>query len=79
MKEEYTWKWIEAAGSRLELEGELTTEFYHMMVTAYFEGIFEVVRHGMGLDDAKKYVAMMGKYHHAGFLAIVGEEKAETE
>ena len=57
----------------------VSMEVYHMMVTAYFEGIFEVVRHGMGLDDAKKYVAMMGKYHHAGFLAIVGEEKAETE
>lgn len=78
MEEEYTWKWIEATGSRLEPEGELTTEFYHMMVTAYFEGIFEVVRHGMGLDDAKKYVAMMGKYHHAGFLAIVGEQVPEN-
>ena len=78
MEEEYTWKWIEATGSRLEPEGELTTEFYHMMVTAYFEGIFEVVRHGMGLDDAKKYVAMMGKYHHAGFLAIVGEQAPEN-
>ena len=74
MEEEYTWKWIEATGSRLEPEGELTTEFYHMMVTAYFEGVFEVVRHGMGVDDAKKYVAMMGKYHHAGFLAIVREQ-----
>ena len=54
-------------------------DFYHMMVTAYFEGIFEVVRHGMDREDAKKYVAMMGKYHHGGFLAIVGEETAETK
>lgn len=73
MEEEYTWKWIETTGSHLEPMGEMTTEFYHMMVTAYFEGIFEVVRHEMGREDAKKYVAMMGKYHHAGFLAIVGE------
>ena len=50
-----------------------------MMVTAYFEGIFEVVRHGMDREDAKKYVAMMGKYHHGGFLSIVGEETAETK
>ena len=47
------------------------------MVTAYFEGIFEVVRHKMSREDAKKYVAMMGKYHHAGFLAIVGEQAPE--
>ena len=79
MEEEYTWKWLEATGSRLEPMGGLTADFYHMMVTAYFEGIFEVVRHGMDREDAKKYVAMMGKYHHGGFLAIVGEETAETK
>lgn len=73
VEEEYTWKWLEATGSRLEPEGELTREFYHMMVTSYFEGIFEVVRHEMGVEDAKKYVSMMGKYHHAGFLAIAGD------
>ena len=65
-------KWIEATGSLLEPEGELTMEFYHIMVTAYFEGVFEVVRHGMGLDDAKKYAAMMGKYHHAASLQLSG-------
>lgn len=79
MEEEYTWKWLEATGSRLEPMGGLTADFYHMMVTAYFEGIFEVVRHGIDREDAKKYVAMMGKYHHGGFLAIVGEETAETK
>jgi len=77
LEEEYTWKWLEATGSRLEAEGEMTKEFYHIMVTAYFEGIFEVVRHKMSREDAKKYVAMMGKYHHAGFLAIVGEQALE--
>ena len=77
--DQYTWKWLEATGSRLEPMGGLTADFYHMMVTAYFEGIFEVVRHGMDKEDAKKYVAMMGKYHHGGFLAIVGEETAETK
>ncbi|MCM1210317.1 MAG: TetR/AcrR family transcriptional regulator, partial [Blautia sp.] len=56
-----------------EPEGEMTREFYHMMVTSYFEGIFEVVRHGMCVEDAKKYISMMGKYHHAGFLAMAGD------
>ena len=77
IEEEYTWKWMEATGSRMEPEGGMTREFYHIMVTAYFEGIFEVVRHKMSREDAKKYVAMMGKYHHAGFLAIVGEQTPE--
>lgn len=79
IEEEYTWKWMEATGSKMELEGEVTKEFYHIMVTSYFEGIFEVVRHKMGREDAKKYVAMMGKYHHGGFLAIVGEGTTEIK
>lgn len=74
IEEEYTWKWLEATGSRMEPEGKMTKEFYHMMTTAYFEGIFEVVRHQMSREDGKKYVAMMGKYHHAGFLAIAGSQ-----
>lgn len=74
MEEEYTWKWLEITGSRMEPDGEMTKEFYHIMTTSYFEGIFEVVRHKMGREDAKKYIAMMGKYHHAGFLAIAGNE-----
>lgn len=72
MEGEYTWKWMEATGSRMELEGETTKEFYHIMTTSYFEGIFEVVRHKMSREDAKKYVAMMGKYHHVGFQGIIG-------
>lgn len=79
IEEEYTWKWMEVTGTHLEPEGGLTAEFYYMMVTAYFEWIFEVVRHEMKREDAKKYVTMMGKYHHGGFLAIVGEGTAEVK
>ena len=74
LEEEYTWKWMEATGSRMDSADGMTEAFYHIMVTSYFEGIFEVVRHKMGREEAKKYVSMMGKYHHAGFLAIVGSE-----
>lgn len=73
IEEEYTWKWMEETGSRMELEDEMSKEFYHIMATSYYEGIFEVVRHGMSREDAKKYIAMMGKYHHAGFLAIANQ------
>lgn len=70
VEEEYTWKWMEATGSRMEPQGEMTKEFYHIMVTAYFEGVFEVIRHGMPREDAKRYISMLGKYHHAGFQAV---------
>lgn len=72
IEEEYTWKWMEVTSSRMEPEDEMTKEFYHIMATSYYEGVFEVVRHKMSREDAKKYVAMMGKYHHAGFQGIIG-------
>lgn len=77
-EEEYTKKWMEVTGFCLAPEGVLTAEFYHMMVTAYFEGIFEVVRHDMNREEAKKCVAMMGKYHRGGFLAIVEGKTTES-
>lgn len=73
VEEEYTWKWMDVTGAAPKLSGAVTRELYHMMVTAYFEGIFEVVRHGMSREDARKYISLLGKYHHAGFMAIAEE------
>lgn len=70
IEEEYTYKWMEVTGYAPEVEGTMTRELLHMVFTSYFEGIFEVVRHGIGREDAKKYINMLGTYHHAGFLAI---------
>ena len=70
LEEEYTWKWMEATGICMEPEDEMMKGFYHMMVTSYFEGIFEVIRHGVSRKDAQIYISMMGKYHHAGFQAM---------
>ena len=73
VEEEYTYKWMEVTGFHPELSGTMTRELYHMVVTSYFEGIFEVIRHDISREDGKKYVSMLGKYHHAGFKAIVKE------
>ncbi|MDO4322922.1 MAG: TetR/AcrR family transcriptional regulator [Lachnospiraceae bacterium] len=70
VEEDYTWKWMEVTGSASELNEAMPRELYHMVVTSYFEGIFEVIRHEMSRENAKKYISMLGKYHHAGFAAI---------
>lgn len=70
IEEDYTWKWMEVTGSASELNAAMPRELYHMVVTAYFEGIFEVIRHEMSRENAKKYISMLGRYHHAGFAAI---------
>lgn len=68
MEEEYTGKWMEATGSRMETEGEMTKEFYHIMTTSYFQGIFEVVRHKMGREDAQKICCDDGKIPSCGIF-----------
>ena len=55
--------------------GAVTEEFMHIVATAYFDGLFEVVRHNMPLEDAKRYVKMLQKYHMAGFDTIFWPEK----
>lgn len=71
IEEEYTWKWMEVTGYAPKKEGTITKDLLHMVFTSYFEGIFEVVRHGIEREEAKKYVDMLGNYHRAGFLALM--------
>lgn len=74
---EYTYKWMEATGCRLEVEGEITKDLLHIVNTSYFEGVFEVIRHDMSREEAKKYISILGKYHHDGFQAIVSWDAEE--
>lgn len=74
-EEEYTYKWMEVTGYEPEMGGAMTRELFHMIVTSYFEGLFEVVRHEINREDAKRYIQMLGTYHHAGFLAVAKSEE----
>ena len=67
---EYTYKYMEAIGYPKQVGDAATETVLHMVTTAYFEGIFEVVRHGMSREDAKQYIDLLGRYHHTGFGAI---------
>ena len=67
---EYTYKYMETIGYPKQMGDAATETVLHMVTTAYFEGIFEVVRHGMSREEAKKYIDLLGRYHHTGFGAI---------
>lgn len=71
LETEYTYKWMEVTNCRLEVEGDITKNLLHILDTSYFEGIFEVIRHDMSREEAKRYISILGKYHHEGFRAIV--------
>lgn len=74
---EYTYKYMEVAGYPFSVTDSMRENILHIVTTSYFEGLFEVIRHGMGREDAKKYIALLGTYHHAGFSAIFYPEGAE--
>ena len=57
----YTYRYMEV----------ITEDFVHIMTTALFESIFEVVRHKMTKEDAVRYIDMLSLYHYAGWDAIL--------
>ena len=67
---EYTYKYMEVIGCESVKSGLVTEEFIHIIVTAYFNGMFEVVRHNMDRAAAHRYVKMLNCYHMAGFSTV---------
>lgn len=72
---EYTYKYMEVIGCPAVETGEVTEEFLHIVTTAYFEGLFEVVRHQMDRETAGRYVRMLERYHAAGFDTFLYSDK----
>ena len=67
---DYTYKYMEVIGCESVKSGLVTEDFIHIIVTAYFNGMFEVVRHNMGKADAVKYVKLLNRYHMQGFSTV---------
>ena len=74
---DYTYKYMEVIGSKSIASGVVTEDFLHIVTTAYFTSLFEVVRHNMKKEEAKRYAHMLQKYHAAGFDTIFAPEKYE--
>lgn len=67
---EYTYKYMETVGYPAQFDDALTEKLLHIVTTSRFESIFEVIRHGMSREEAKKYIELLSRYHRTGFLAI---------
>ena len=67
---EYTYKYMEVIGCESVKSGLITEDFIHIVTTAYFNGMFEVVRHNMDRAAAHRYVKMLNDYHMAGFGTV---------
>lgn len=67
---EYTYKYIQLTEPKGEGTRYITEEFVHIMTTALFESMFEVVRHNMSKERAVRYLEMLERYHYNGWAAI---------
>lgn len=67
---DYTYKYMDVIGCESVKSGLVTEDFIHIIVTAYFNGMFEVVRHNMSKADAVKYVKLLNRYHMQGFSTV---------
>ena len=67
---EYTHKYMEATAF-LQDGSMITEDFVHITARAMFDSMFEVVRHRMDRDTARKYIHMLEKYHYGGWGALI--------
>ena len=74
---EYTYKYMEVINCESVKSGVVTEDFIHIIVTAYFNGMFEVVRHNMSRDDARKYIRLLNRYHMQGCSTVFNPEISE--
>ena len=74
---ETTYRYIEAVGNDAVEAGRLTPEIMHMINTACFTGIFEIVRHDMDREAAKHYVDRLCRFYRAGWSTIFYPDRDE--
>lgn len=67
---EYTYRFMDATGIQMKEGERITKNFMHIMNKALFESFFEVVRHNMSKEEARRYICMLEKYHSAGWDVI---------
>ena len=67
---EYTVKYMEATKDDALKNEMITTEFLHIVTSAYFSGIFEMVRHDMKREDGMLYAKQLREFYYAGFAKV---------
>ena len=67
---EYTYKYMEAT-KFLQDGSEITEEFVHITARAMFDSMFEVARHRMDRETARKYIHMLEQYLYGGWGALI--------
>ena len=67
----YTLKYIESIGNNALLSGRATTEFLHILSSAFYSGVFEVVVHDMTKEAAYSHVGRLRRFFKGGWATIL--------
>ncbi|MBQ8110775.1 MAG: TetR/AcrR family transcriptional regulator [Clostridia bacterium] len=68
----YTRRFLEATGNDAMASGRLTPMLLHMLSSAYYSGLFEIVHHDMKKDDAMSYVRQLRRFFTRGWADLLG-------
>ncbi|WP_085533879.1 TetR/AcrR family transcriptional regulator [Anaeromassilibacillus sp. Marseille-P3371] len=65
-----TMQFIEQTGNNALSSGRLTPELAHLLSSAFYAGVFEVVIHDMPQDQAVEHIQRMRRFYNAGWKTI---------
>ena len=68
---EYTLRFVESIGNDVIASGRATPELLHIISSAFFSAVFEVVKHDMSKEAADTYIGSLKQFFTAGWQKIL--------
>ncbi len=68
---EYTLRFVKSTGNDALEIGRVTPELLHIIASAFFSAVFEVVRHDMPREAADRYIDSLKQFFTAGWKRIL--------
>ncbi len=53
------------------IEGEIDRNLFHILTSAYYESLFEIIRHDIKREDAIGYIEKISGFFTAGFETVI--------
>jgi len=75
MEVQQTIRYIDAIGNDALRSGRLSPALLHMLVSAYWAGVFQTVEHDMSREEAGRYIGQMKRFYRKGWSDIFSPEE----
>ena len=78
LSEEEWLAYIEASGNDAITSGRLTPELNHLLSSAFYTGMFEVIIHDMPKAQALEHIRKMRRFYTAGWQTIFSTDGGDV-